>query len=100
MSGWYSETYYVFCRPFIVQPVGGSNMILLVINNICLNKEQNIRYPYPERVNEEKYYNMSLTCYRVLHNLHPRRHYMSCINRNIHVSISFHTGLRILLVMV
>lgn len=76
------------CRPFIVQRVSGSNMILLVINNLCrANHDETIPWPEPTQYN----YNMSTTCYKVLYNNLPRRHYMSCINRNINVSIDIPT---------
>lgn len=58
-------------------------MILLVINNICLEEENiEIKMPTPVQID----YNMSLACYRVLNNNFSRRHYMSCINRHINVS--------------
>ncbi|KAK5638589.1 hypothetical protein RI129_012884 [Pyrocoelia pectoralis] len=67
-------------RPFIVQPVISSNMILLVINNVCYQENR----PIPSPEFNELDYNISLTCYRVMHDAYPRRHYMSCINRSIH----------------
>ncbi|XP_031332073.1 voltage-dependent calcium channel subunit alpha-2/delta-3 isoform X2 [Photinus pyralis] len=77
----FDRTMTIGCdRPFIVQPVIGSNMILLVINNVCYPEDRSI--PSPE-LNEIDY-NISLTCYRVVHDAYPRRHYMSCINRSIH----------------
>ncbi|KAF5291746.1 hypothetical protein FQA39_LY14234 [Lamprigera yunnana] len=66
--------------PFIVQPVIGSNMILLVINNVCYPEKRFIPMPDLEEVD----YNISLTCYKVIYDMYPRRHYMSCINRSIH----------------
>ncbi|XP_018330048.1 voltage-dependent calcium channel subunit alpha-2/delta-3-like isoform X2 [Agrilus planipennis] len=75
----YNKTWTDNCtRPFIVQPVDSSNMILLVINNICMDQPKLIPTPEPVEVD----YNMSLTCYRVMKNMYPRRLYMSCINRN------------------
>lgn len=82
--------FYIF-RPFIVQPVIGSNMILLVINNICLPEPKIILMPDPQEVD----YNTSLICFRVRHDAYPRRHYMSCINRSIHVS-SYYSYIAIL----
>lgn len=81
------DTLYIIAkncyRPFIVQPVISSNLILIVINKLCPDvKEEMYRSPFPEEVD----YNMSLDCYRALFNDFPRRHYMSCINRSIHVS--------------
>lgn len=79
----YNKTIEGCARPFIVQKVSQSNMILLVINRLCAeNGRKLVKYPDPEEVD----YNMSLACYRVLHNDFPRRHYMSCINRNANVS--------------
>ncbi|KAK9874141.1 hypothetical protein WA026_002496 [Henosepilachna vigintioctopunctata] len=79
----YNKTMTNCSRPFIVQRVLGSNMILLVINNLCRqNYEDTIPWPEPQQIN----YNMSTTCYKALFNNLPRRHYMSCINRNINES--------------
>ncbi|XP_045467080.1 voltage-dependent calcium channel subunit alpha-2/delta-3-like isoform X2 [Harmonia axyridis] len=79
----YNKTMTDCSRPFIVQRVSGSNMILLVINNLCrANHDETIPWPEPIQYN----YNMSATCYKVLYNNLPRRHYMSCINRNINES--------------
>lgn len=70
-------------RPYIVQPVVSSNMILLVVNDIC-PKEKDVDLPTPEPVEID--YNMTLACYRELHHNFTRRLYMSCINRHINVS--------------
>lgn len=71
-------------RPFIVQRVFSSNMILLVVNSVCWEKENTMaKMPDPVEVD----YNMSLACYRALFNNFTRRHYMSCINRNVNVSL-------------
>ncbi|ERL90829.1 hypothetical protein D910_08174 [Dendroctonus ponderosae] len=69
-------------RPFIVQRVSGSNMILLVINNLC--QEQNDMFP-PSPDPQQIDYNMSLPCFMNQENL-PRRFYMSCISRSANVS--------------
>ncbi|XP_064214426.1 voltage-dependent calcium channel subunit alpha-2/delta-3 isoform X3 [Tribolium castaneum] len=70
-------------RPFIVQRVFNSNMILLVVNSVCWEKENTMaKMPDPVLVD----YNMSLACYRALFNNFTRRHYMSCINRNVNES--------------
>lgn len=69
-------------RPFVIQPVVSSNMVLLVINNICPQIED-ISLPHiPAQVD----YNMTFECYRVFNNSYTRRHYMSCINRSSLVS--------------
>lgn len=71
-------------RPFIVQKVLSSNMILLVVNSVCWEKTNTIaKMPDPVQID----YNMSLACYRVLFNSFTRRHYMSCINRHANVSV-------------
>ncbi|KAK9720897.1 Neuronal voltage-dependent calcium channel alpha 2acd [Popillia japonica] len=83
-------------RPFLIQPVTGSNLVLLVINMICPEKKlysispdiliddyEEPRTPTPVEI----YYNISLSCYKVKNNDFPRRSYMSCINRSIHVMI-------------
>lgn len=49
------------------------------------NEDITAELPDPEQVD----YNMSLACYRAIYNDYPRRHYMSCINRNANVSIVF-----------
>ncbi|KAK9720898.1 Neuronal voltage-dependent calcium channel alpha 2acd [Popillia japonica] len=80
-------------RPFLIQPVTGSNLVLLVINMICPEKKlysispdiliddyEEPRTPTPVEI----YYNISLSCYKVKNNDFPRRSYMSCINRSIH----------------
>ncbi|KAI4455354.1 voltage-dependent calcium channel subunit alpha-2/delta-related [Holotrichia oblita] len=80
-------------RPFLIQPVTGSNLVLLVINMICPEKKlysissdiliddyEEPKTPTPVEI----YYNISLSCYKVKNNDFPRRPYMSCINRSIH----------------
>lgn len=85
-------------RPFLIQPVTGSNLVFLVINMICPEKKFDEIYSDGtfEEIEEPKspspveiYYNMSLSCYKVLNNDFPRRQYMSCINRSIHVSLNY-----------
>ncbi|KAF7266188.1 hypothetical protein GWI33_020469 [Rhynchophorus ferrugineus] len=81
-SSGYNKTMGNCSRPFIVQRVTGSNMILLVINNLC--QEQRDRYPPspdPEQIN----YNMSLPCLMNQVDL-PRRIYMSCIKTSANES--------------
>lgn len=69
-------------RPYIVQPVVSSNMILLVVNTLCAEeKDVELETPNPVEVD----YNMTLACYKELHNNFTRRHYMSCINRHVNV---------------
>ncbi|XP_019871857.2 voltage-dependent calcium channel subunit alpha-2/delta-3 isoform X2 [Aethina tumida] len=80
----YSKPMTDCTRPFLVQKISNSNMILLVINNVCReNRERAERtlglLPEPPKQVD---YNMSLSCYRVLNNNFPRRLYMSCINRS------------------
>jgi voltage-dependent calcium channel alpha-2/delta-3 len=72
-------------RPFIVQKVFSSNMILLVVNSVCWEKENAVT-KMPDPVQIDDYYNMTLACYMVKHNNFTRRHYMTCINRNVNVS--------------
>ncbi|XP_057651112.1 voltage-dependent calcium channel subunit alpha-2/delta-3 isoform X2 [Diorhabda carinulata] len=79
----YNKTMVECSRPYIVQKVSGSNMILLVVNNVCLG-EPNTSIDTPDPVEVD--YNMSLACYRATYNDFPRRHYMSCINRNANES--------------
>ncbi|RZB94401.1 voltage-dependent calcium channel subunit alpha-2/delta-3-like, partial [Asbolus verrucosus] len=82
-SSGYDKTMTNCTRPFIVQRVSGSNMIFLVVNNLCREKSDKVpRMPDPVKVD----YNMTLACYRVAQNAFPRRQYMSCINRNANVS--------------
>lgn len=81
-SSGYNKTMGNCSRPFIVQRVSGSNMILLVINNLC--QEQKDRYtpsPDPQQID----YNMSLPCFMNQEHL-PRRLYMSCVSRSVNVS--------------
>lgn len=73
------------CRPFIVQRVSGSNMVLLVINNLC--QEQRDRFP-PSPDPQQVDYNMSLPCFMNREN-YPRRLYMSCISRSANVSYNY-----------
>ncbi|XP_068900722.1 voltage-dependent calcium channel subunit alpha-2/delta-3 isoform X2 [Tenebrio molitor] len=72
-------------RPFIVQKVFSSNMILLVVNSVCWEKENAVT-KMPDPVQIDDYYNMTLACYMVKHNNFTRRHYMTCINRNVNES--------------
>ncbi|ERL90828.1 hypothetical protein D910_08174 [Dendroctonus ponderosae] len=81
-SSGYNKTMGNCSRPFIVQRVSGSNMILLVINNLC--QEQNDMFP-PSPDPQQIDYNMSLPCFMNQENL-PRRFYMSCISRSANVS--------------
>lgn len=74
----YNKTMGNCSRPFIVQRVTGSNMILLVINNLC--QEQKDRHP-PAPDPQQIDYNISLSCLMNQEN-YPRRLYMSCINRS------------------
>ncbi|XP_072393031.1 voltage-dependent calcium channel subunit alpha-2/delta-3 isoform X1 [Diabrotica undecimpunctata] len=79
----YNRTMVECSRPYIVQKISGSNMILLVVNNVCSGEPKTtIDTPDPIEVD----YNMSLACYRAMYNDFPRRHYMSCINRNANES--------------
>ncbi|KAJ8969624.1 hypothetical protein NQ317_002430 [Molorchus minor] len=66
----YNKTMEGCSRPFIVQRVTGSNMILLVINNLC-KVEESLIAPDPEP--RQLDYNMSLYCYRAINNDFPRR---------------------------
>lgn len=80
----YNETMSNDCsRPFIIQPVVSSNMVLLVINKIC--PDSIVELPHvPVQID----YNMTFECYRVSNNNYVRRHYSSCINRSTLVSQS------------
>ncbi|KAJ8916494.1 hypothetical protein NQ315_000136 [Exocentrus adspersus] len=78
-SSGYNKTLVRCTRPYTVQRVSGSNMILLVVSNMCMEKESR-KVPLPEPLQVD--YNMSLACYRALNNDFPRRHYMSCIRNN------------------
>ncbi|CAG9772800.1 unnamed protein product [Ceutorhynchus assimilis] len=78
----YNKTMGNCSRPFIVQRVSGSNMILLVINNLC--QEQKDRFP-PSPDPQQIDYNMSLPCFMNQEHL-PRRLYMSCINKSVNES--------------
>ncbi|CAH1102236.1 unnamed protein product [Psylliodes chrysocephalus] len=79
----YNKTMVECSRPYIVQKISGSNMVLLVVNSVCLGEPNTIiQTPDPEEVD----YNMSLACYRAAYNDFPRRQYMSCINRNANES--------------
>ncbi|CAG9853746.1 unnamed protein product [Phyllotreta striolata] len=83
-SSAYNKTMEGCTRPYIVQKISGSNTILLVVNSVCISEPISdiIQTPDPVEVD----YNMSLSCYRALFNDFPRRHYMSCINRNANES--------------
>lgn len=85
----YNKTMSDDCsRPYIIQPVVASNLVLLVINNVCKDDQTPLMASTnPTEVN----YNMSLGCYKVHKNSFPRRQYMSCINRSIHVRIISYT---------
>ncbi|KAJ8956284.1 hypothetical protein NQ318_015020, partial [Aromia moschata] len=79
----YNKSMIDCSRPFIVQRVTGSNMILLVINDLCRPDARRVApNPEPEQVD----YNISLSCYRAINNDFPRRLYMSCINKNANES--------------
>ncbi|KAG5878484.1 hypothetical protein JTB14_003170 [Gonioctena quinquepunctata] len=79
----YNKSMVECSRPFIVQRVSGSNMILLVITKVCWeDKNMVVESPDPVEVD----YNMTLACYRAAHNDFPRRHYMSCINKHANES--------------
>ncbi|CAG9814965.1 unnamed protein product [Phaedon cochleariae] len=80
----YNKSMVECSRPYIVQRVTGSNMILLVITKLCREEENNPHAESPVPVEVD--YNMSLACYRALHNDFPRRYYMSCINRHANES--------------
>ncbi|XP_050299569.1 voltage-dependent calcium channel subunit alpha-2/delta-3 isoform X2 [Anthonomus grandis grandis] len=79
----YNKTMGNCSRPFVVQRVSGSNMILLVINNLC--QEQKDRFP-PSPDPEEYVYNASLPCYVNQSPPLPRRLYMTCVNRTANES--------------
>ncbi|XP_065173091.1 voltage-dependent calcium channel subunit alpha-2/delta-3 isoform X3 [Atheta coriaria] len=78
----YNRTMRDCARPFLVQPVVASNMVLLVINMLCpeVPMEEPILSPTPVDV----WYNESRHCHILRYNKFPRRNYMSCINRSIH----------------
>ncbi|XP_022904961.2 voltage-dependent calcium channel subunit alpha-2/delta-3 isoform X1 [Onthophagus taurus] len=94
-SGYNKENMSEDCsRPFLVEPVGYSNLIFLVVSQICDQKmyesksdesemeeeeEEVPQNPYPVEV---YYDNVTLSCYKVLYNDFPRRQYMSCINES------------------
>ncbi|XP_060533822.1 voltage-dependent calcium channel subunit alpha-2/delta-3 [Cylas formicarius] len=74
----YNKTMGNCSRPFIVQRVTGSNMVFIVINNLCQEKVDIFpAMPDPTQID----YNMTLACFMNQQDL-PRRLYMSCINRN------------------
>lgn len=78
---------FLFCffRPFVVLPIPSSNLILLVVENMCPIADPNFKIttaPYEQDISNE-----SLPCYRSTINLRRRRP-PSCINRHINVSFN------------
>lgn len=78
------ESMFLVCRPFVVLPIPSSNLILLVVDNIC--PVANPHYKITTAPYEQEYSNESLPCYRSTINLRRRRP-PSCINRHVNVSI-------------
>lgn len=78
----FSEYYF---RPFVVLPIPSSNLILLVVENMCLAVDPN--YKLTTAPLEQEYSNESLACYRSTINLRRRRP-SSCINRHVNVSLT------------
>ncbi|XP_046751181.1 voltage-dependent calcium channel subunit alpha-2/delta-3 isoform X3 [Diprion similis] len=64
-------------RPYVVQPVDSSNMILLVVNAICLKSDTEKLTVFPSEIK----YNDSLACYKAANSL-PRRRPASCIRNH------------------
>ncbi|XP_074029619.1 voltage-dependent calcium channel subunit straightjacket isoform X2 [Leptinotarsa decemlineata] len=79
----YNKSMVECSRPFIVQKVSDSNMILLVITKVCW-EDKNVVVDSPDPIEVD--YNMTLACFRAAHNDFPRRHYMSCINKHANES--------------
>ncbi|KAK4887644.1 hypothetical protein RN001_003915 [Aquatica leii] len=64
--------------PYIVHPIPGSNLVLLVVNKPCA-MDVHVDYPYtPDPV--ELKYNLSMPCYIATKNNYTRRPYIKCIN--------------------
>lgn len=65
-------------RPYVVQPVNSSNMILLVVSTICSKMYEDPMTVIPTEV---IYDADSLACHKVAHSL-PRRRPPSCIRNH------------------
>ncbi|XP_046416365.1 voltage-dependent calcium channel subunit alpha-2/delta-3 isoform X2 [Neodiprion fabricii] len=65
-------------RPYVVQPVDSSNMILLVVDAICLKSDAEKLTVAPKEVED---YKDSLACYKATNSL-PRRRPDSCIRNH------------------
>ncbi|KAF5289107.1 hypothetical protein FQA39_LY15209 [Lamprigera yunnana] len=66
--------------PYIVHPIPGSNLVLLVVNKPCA-MDVHVDFPYtPDPV--ELKYNLSMPCYIATKNNYTRRQYIKCINNH------------------
>lgn len=71
---------YYTSRPYIVQPIPKSNLILLVVNGMCQLKMDVRRYSTtPQTI---MHYNDSMPCVIANKNNFIRRQYIKCFNRN------------------
>ncbi|KAF5300024.1 hypothetical protein FQR65_LT09281 [Abscondita terminalis] len=64
--------------PYIVHPIPGSNLVLLVINKPCA-MDVHVDYAYPPDP-VVLTYNLSMPCYIATKNNYTRRQYIKCIN--------------------
>ena len=67
------------CRPFIVQKISFSNMVLVAVDALCPVTDMKKLSVTP---NEVKYSNITLACFKVHSSDLPRRRPTSCINKH------------------
>lgn len=73
--------YEFYCRPFVVQKISFSNMILVVVDTLCTFPEEKKLSITPDEVR----YNSSLACFKVHSDL-PQKRPTSCIKQHPKVS--------------
>ncbi|KAK6642464.1 hypothetical protein RUM43_003966 [Polyplax serrata] len=73
-------------RPFVVQPIPNTNLILVIVNSLCLlndvtysNAPEEIQYTL---IGQDADINVSVNCHKILSNNLPRKRPKDCISKH------------------
>ncbi|EEB14544.1 conserved hypothetical protein [Pediculus humanus corporis] len=73
-------------RPFVAQPIPNTNLILVIVNSLCLindmtfsNEPEEIQYML---IGQDMDINVSVNCHKILSNNLPRKRPKDCINKH------------------
>lgn len=84
----YNMTAHACERPFVVLPIPNSNLILLVIDQLCPRDVSLVLTVNPKRINYPLAVNETFSCYKHAREF-TRVRPQSCISRHANVSIVF-----------